>query len=71
MAPVSSVVVVLPLVPVMPTTGLGRKRQANSTSLQSGDAAAQGLLHRGALVGDAGALDQQVGVVGQHAPPGR
>ncbi len=43
MAPVSSVVVVLPLVPVMPTTGLGRNRPANSTSLHRGDAAAQGL----------------------------
>ena len=35
-APVSSVVVVLPLVPVMPTTGLARKRPANSTSLHTG-----------------------------------
>ena len=66
MAPVSSVVVVLPFVPVIPMTRLARKRVANSTSLHSGDAAAQGILHGGALVGHAGALDQKVDRGGQH-----
>ena len=39
-APISSVVVVLPLVPVTPTNGLGSIRWASSTSLHTGTPAA-------------------------------
>ena len=66
MAPVSSVVVVLPLVPVMPMMRFGRNRAANSTSLHSGNAPAQRLPHDGARVGYAGALHQHVDSVGQR-----
>ena len=71
MAPVSSVVVVLPLVPVMPTTGLGRKRQANSTSLHSGTPRRRASCTAALASGTPGLLTSRSASSGQQRPPGR
>ena len=63
MAAVSSVVVVLPLVPVMPTIGLrsSSRRYASSTSAHTGMPAERAARDDRGLLRDAGALDEQVG----------
>ena len=56
-APISSVVVVLPFVPVTPTIGFGSIRAASSTSLHTGTPAARAAATGGALDGHSRALD--------------
>ncbi len=67
MAPVSSVVVVLPFVPVIPMTGFARNRAANSTSLQTGTPRARASRTTGLSLGTPGLLTSRSAAAGSLA----
>ena len=64
-APSSSVVVVLPFVPVTPTIGFGSSRDASSISLQTGIPRSRAADDERRLARHAGALDEHVDAVEQ------
>ncbi len=68
-APTSSVVVVLPLVPVIPMIGLGSMRAASSTSLHTGTPARRAAATGGACPGTPGLLITAVTPASSNSSP--